>query len=141
MRIRYYCPECQKLSILTAVYTAEPRVCAWCGATIHSEHVKTQTLYQRSYFTGPFLLVGIVLVGYYLPDFWRATFYPRPSVFLERTWVQWWIMFLVFCVMYSLMELFLLVAFIEWCFDDVPGRDSMLNRQRKENKERAADQK
>jgi hypothetical protein len=42
MRIRYYCPDCRKKSILNAIYTAEPRVCAWCGFPIYSKKVQEQ---------------------------------------------------------------------------------------------------
>jgi hypothetical protein len=43
MKIRYYCPECRKKSILNAIFTAEPRVCAWCGYPINPKHVKEQS--------------------------------------------------------------------------------------------------
>lgn len=45
MKINYTCTsrKCQKQSILTAIHTAEPRVCQWCGATINPKHVERQS--------------------------------------------------------------------------------------------------
>jgi hypothetical protein len=43
MKIRYYCPDCRKKSILNAIFTAEPRVCAWCGYPINPKHVQEQS--------------------------------------------------------------------------------------------------
>ncbi len=141
MKIRYYCPECRKLSILNAVYTAEKRVCAWCGVTIHSEHVKEQTHYQRESFAVPLVLVGIVVMSISLKNLWPSIFFPSDSVLLERTWVQWWIMFLVYGVMGAFAWLALLVIFIELYYDTNHARDRLLDRAREKNKERAADQK
>ena len=45
MKINYTCTsrKCHKQSILTAIHTAEPRVCQWCGATINPKHVERQS--------------------------------------------------------------------------------------------------
>lgn len=45
MKINYTCTsrKCRKQSILTAIHTAEPRVCQWCGASINPKHVERQS--------------------------------------------------------------------------------------------------
>ena len=65
MRIRYYCPDCQKKSILNAIYTAEPRVCAWCGYPINPKHVKEQIRYQYNFLKVPLFFVGLAVLAYF----------------------------------------------------------------------------
>jgi len=140
MKIRYYCPECRKLSILNAIYTAEKRVCAWCGVTIHSEHVKHQShpKLQRKLFHGPLWLVGIVVFGCGVIYCWHILFFPSDSVLLKRSYIDWWLTFFFGEVMCLWGVGAAWCGFNQWYSDD---KDWLLDMQRKENKERAADQK
>ena len=63
MKIRYYCPDCRKKSILNAIFTAEPRVCAWCGYPINPQHVQEQSDKFSRYYT---------LIGFSSSDYMNA---------------------------------------------------------------------
>lgn len=132
MKIRYYCPECRNLRILNAIYTAEKRVCAWCGITIHPEHVEQQSHHQRKIF-GFFYLVPLVAGGYYFPSFLCHAF-----DYYKDHWIL--AVFLLFfpCQLW----LACLCGFLMWCLDDNTERTQLLNKQRdKQREERAPDQK
>ncbi len=79
MRIRYYCPDCQKKSILNAIYTAEPRICAWCGYPINPKHVKEQIRYQYNFLKLPLFFVGLAVLAYF--SYYPLLFY---NVFLYK---------------------------------------------------------
>ena len=74
MRIRYYCPDCRNKSILNAIFTAEPRVCAWCGYPINPKHVKQQSETPRlSWEQG----IALILLCYLA---WQGSYYFRDSL-------------------------------------------------------------
>ena len=124
MKIRYYCPECEKLSILTAIRTAQNRVCPSCGITIYPEHVEQQSHHQRKIF-GFFNLVPLVLLGYMLP-------FMLYSVSFKN---ELWFNGLILAAFNCLAALFFLFFFLAWCYDVSNERMQLLDKQREENKQ------
>jgi hypothetical protein len=139
MRIRYYCPDCRKKSILNAIYTAEPRVCAWCGYPINPNHVKEQIPYQQlDLLTGLGSLVGSTFSGYWDLIFLRILFFSaRPE---PLPWYSWWSIFYLVCfctLLFALFFSYLLIWLLTSLFDVNLGRKKLLDKQRKEINESA----